>query len=218
MLLRPALVSSASAFRGCQPCVDCGFYVLLEFFHDLPPSIGLLCTVGELLSSYTVGFKLKVRVCSWTQQVYGRQEIRCRREVCSQWWSQKDALRNISPPACCNPWMSALIGLLRLNSGGSTQNRNENHKQMPTVRFKEALLATVLGWIVPMWDSVSTDIVSHSLKVIGTLVWMALKTNWRRANARKTELQTHTSSSSDTVKGIVRGMLQLFVRWACTGA
>lgn len=44
---------------------------------------------------------------------------------------------------------------------------NGDHDETPTGRLKRAPLATVLGWILTAWNSVSTDIVSRSFKVTG---------------------------------------------------
>lgn len=41
------------------------------------------------------------------------------------------------------------------------------HEQTPTGRLKRASLATVLGWILSAWSSISTDIVCQSFKVTG---------------------------------------------------
>lgn len=126
--------------------------------------------MGKYLNSYTAGYKLKVieYALEHGKRAAGRKfdvDEKCVR----RWCAQKEALRNTNSTKrafrgeqCKFPDLEE--DLLHY----VTEVRNDGLAlTTDMLRVKGLALATVLGWILSAWSSVSTDIVSRSFKVAG---------------------------------------------------
>ncbi|KAK8780342.1 hypothetical protein V5799_018318 [Amblyomma americanum] len=93
---------------------------------------------------------------------------------------------------------------------------NGNHDETPTGRLKRALLATVLGWILSAWNSVSTNIVTQSFKVTGIsnspFDVRGLRTYRRKPWIRLWHSSTRSSSCQRTPSGSSNVVLSRTVR------